>query len=249
MKIRLALVCSVSAILLGNFLVSVKAASPSGPDLPLIGDAFLATKLDKAGNIAAEAGNIREAKADYQQALAACFTDETATLGLARCAVAEGNLTTATAFYRSAIYGHHEDYDIDLLTEYILTLNQDGQGQEAVSLYNHVADLCRKGRCIRKMNLVPQNFRTDGSDYDPNVLQSMTHLIRAMNSSTSDDKRAMAEIDFAMTYEPSSSLVYFYKGVLLDPTDKMDAKAAYKKAAELGDERTAAAKERLKVLR
>lgn len=235
MNFRFTLVCSAVALLLGNSMVGVRATSPLGPDLPLIGDATLAFKLDKAGRLAAEAGNIREAKMNYQQALAACFTDETATLGLARCAVAEGDLATATAYYRSAIYGHREDYNIDLLTEYILALNQAGQGQEAVSLYNHVVDLCKKGYCVHKMEIVPPSFHLDGSDYNPADLQSMTHLMRAMNSSTSDDKRASSEIQFATTFAPSSPLVYFYKGVLLSHLSKDGASEALRQARTLDD--------------
>ncbi len=252
MKLKITLMSAAVAMLLSGIAVGADASSPLGPDLPLIGNAPLAFKLDKAGRLAAEAGNIREAKIDYQQALAACLTDETAILGLARCAVTEGDLTTAITYYRSAIYGHHEDDDIDLLTEYILVLNQAGQGQETVSLYNHVTDLCKKGRCIRKMEFVPRNFRLDGSDYDPAKLQAMTHLMRAMNSSTSDDKRAASEIQAATVFASTSPLVYFYKGLLLEllgPANNMGAKAAYQKAAELGDNKiSAAVKERLKML-
>ena len=254
MKLKLTLVCSTMAVFLGGLAVGAKATPSLGPDLPLIGNAPLAFKLDKAGKLAAEAGNIREARIDYQQALAACFTDETATLGVARCAVAEGDLTTAITCYRSAIYGHREDYDIDLLTEYILVLNQAGQGQEAVSLYNHVVDLCKKGYCVNKMEIAPQVFHLDGSDYVPARLQAMTHLIRALNSGNGEDKRILFETQKAITLAPDASIVYFYKGVLLSDTDKSGAKAAFQqaldKAAEAGDNKTATTvKERLKVLR
>ena len=130
MKLKTILVYSAMAALLGGSMAGVKAGSLLGPDLPLIGDAALASKLVKAGNTAAAAGNIREANMDYQQALAACFTYENATLGLARCVAAEGDFTTAATYYRSAVYGHFEDDNIDLLTEYILVLNQASQGQE-----------------------------------------------------------------------------------------------------------------------
>lgn len=235
MNFRFTLVCSAAAMLLGNSMVGVKATSPLGPDLPLIGNASLAFKLDKAGRLAAEAGNIREAKMDYQQALAACFTDETATLGLARCAVAEGDLTTAITYYRSAIYGHREDYNINLLTEYILVLNQAGQGQEAVSLYDHVVDLCKKGYCVNKMEIVPQSFGLDGSDYDPVKLQAMTHLMRAMNSSTGDDKRMLSEVQAATTLVPNSAIVYFYKGVLLSDLKKGGSTEAFRQAHDFDD--------------
>ena len=252
MKLKLALVCNAIVLLLGALAVGTNASSPLGPDLPLIGDAALASKLVKAGNTAADAGNIRQAKMDYQQALAACFTYENATLGLARCAVAEGDFITAVTYYRSAVYGHFEDDNIDLLTEYILVLNQAGQGQEAVSLYDHVADLCKKGYAVNKMDIPFPVFRLDGMDYAPAYLQAMTHLIRAVNSSNDDDKRIMSETQKAITLAPDASIVYFYKGILLSQTDKSGAKAAFQqaidKAAEAGDDKTTAAvKERLKV--
>lgn len=254
MKLKLTLACSTVAVLLGSIAAGAKADSHLGPDLPLIGNATLAFKLDKAGSLAAAMGNIREAKMDYQQALAACLTDENATLGLARCATAEGDLTAAIAYYRSAIYGHHEDDNIDKLTEYVLVLNQAGQGQEAVSLYNHIIDLCKKGYCVNRMEIAPQTFRLDGSDYVPARLQAMTHLIRAMNFGNGDDKRIMSEMRKAVTLAPDASIVYFYKGILLSQADKSGAKAALQqaidKAAELGDDKTAAAaRERLKGLR
>ncbi len=235
MKIKPTLMYGAVTMLLSGLVAGANADQRLGSDLPLIGNATLAFKLDKAGSLAAEAGNIREAKMDYQQALAACLTDETATLGLARCAVAEGNLTTAITYYRSAVYGHREDYNIDLLTEYILVLNQAGQGQEAVSIYNHVVGLCKKGRCVNKMEIAPQVFRLDGSDYDPIELQAMTHLMRAMNSSTSDDKRASSEILSATTFAPTSPLVYFYKGVLLSHLSKDGAAEALQQARGLDD--------------
>ncbi len=225
MKPKLTLICSVGAVLFASFSPAAKAGSRLGPDLPLIGDANLAFKLDKAGSIAAEAGNLQEAKTDYQQALAACLTDEIATLGLARCAVAEGDFTTAIGYYRSAVYGHHEDDDIDLLTEYILVLNQANQGPEAVSLYNHVADLCKKGYAVNKIEAPLPVFHTDGSDYNPVRLQAMTHLIRAINSSNGDEKRVTTEIKKAtlLAPAPDTFVIQFYQRVLKDQIDKTNA--------------------------
>lgn len=204
-----------------------------GSDLPIIGDGSLAAQLVKVGNDAINAGNVSEAKANYQNALVASPFDENATIGLARCAVSEGNLKAAIGYYQSAINGHHEEDNIDIQTEYILVLTQTGDGPEAASRYNHLLELCKKGRVITPMEIAPQNFRLDGSDYAPVKLQAMVHLIRALNASNDDDKRISSEMQKAASLAPDSAIVYFYEGIFLNREHKSGAKAAFQQALSL----------------
>jgi tetratricopeptide (TPR) repeat protein len=216
--------------------VSVKATAHPISDLPPLGDIKAAGKLVQEGDAAFAVTKVQEALADYQAALAASPFYEDAEIGAARCTAAEGDYDNAIKYYCASINGHHEEDDIDEMTEYILVLVRAGQSQEAVNAYNHVVDLCKKGYSVRKMELVPQKFSPDGSDYDPDELQAMTHLMRAMNSDSEGDGQADSEIQKAITLTPDSALVYYYKGILLDREKMSGARAAFQKAAALDED-------------
>jgi len=222
-------------MLLASTAMPIKAGQHLGSDLPLLGDFMTAGRLVKAGDIAAAAGRLGEARKDYQNALAASPCYEEAELGIARCAVAEGDFKAAITDFQATLLGRDENFNIDLLTEYGLALSQGGQGQEAASVYNHVVDLCKHGRSLTKMEILPPVFRLDGSDYSPSRMQAMTHLIRALNARTLDAGRISDEMQKAVTLAPDSSLVYFYQGVLLNHMSKTGAKDAFLHALTLDD--------------
>lgn len=213
----------------------VQAEQYPGSNLPLLGDAVKALTLIRSGDIAMSAGKVHDAQSFYADALVASPGIQSATLGLARCNVLQGDFASAVGYYRSAINGRNEDKNINLLSEYALALSQAGYRQDAVTVYNHVVDLCKSGYSVAPMPVLPSTFQKNGSDYQPARMQGMLHLIRAMNTSTSDEKRIQSEIDQAADLAPSSPLVPYYKGTLLISKDRDGAKKLFQRALRLDD--------------
>jgi len=240
------LLCSVVAAILFNVVTQARADEPTTPaiantsqhigsDLPLLGDVAKAAMFVRAGNVAAAAGNVHEAKNNYRNALSVSPTLEDATLGLARCATREGDFAAAIGYYQNAIYGHQEEFNIDLLTEYVLSLIQGGDRPQAIWVYNHVVGLCKQGMSCCPMQILPPAFLKNGSDYRPARIQAMTHLIRAMNSGTSNSNRMEAELHQAAALAPNSPLVYYYQGMLLMSKDKVAARKEFERARRMDD--------------
>ena len=199
MNLKLIRLCSGMVTLLIGMATCVSARG-LGPNPPVFGDYKTACNYVVLGNAALAKGYLAEADNDYHKALEASPFDEDATLGLARCAVAKGNYQDAVTQYHKVIV-YNED-DIDLMSEYILALQQAGQIPEAVQYYNNALNLCKKGVSVVPMDIYPTTFREDGSDYDPIEMAAMTHLMRALNSSCDDQQRKSAEMEKALDLAP-----------------------------------------------
>ena len=202
-----------------------------GPGLPALGDSSAAAKYVYVWNIALSNGNLVEAQTDYQAALKASPFNEDATIGLARCSAAEGDYADALSKYQSVI-DHNKD-DIDWITEYVLVLQQAGSIPKAIFYYNHALDLCKRGLSAVPMDIYPSNFNPDGSDYNATELAAMSHIMRALNASNDDMIQKTSEIEKAQELAPQSSIVYFYRGVLLQDSKKPGARQAFKEALAL----------------
>jgi hypothetical protein len=116
--------------------------------------------------------------------------------------------------YRNVVTRDSPQFDIDLLTEYVLVLQKAGQIGEAITYYNRALDLSVKGYSGVRMETFPADFRSDGSDYDPAEMTAVTHLMRALNSSDDDAGRISSERLMALAAAPDSPIVRIYDSIL-----------------------------------
>ena len=228
--------------------------------------------LVKLGDGAAKIGDWPVAENDYRQALetspAHGLGCQLALYGLIACCRATGDTTKGLEYSRQAIYRHgsaaegFSENDAEKLMPFALLLNKTGQSAEAMSVYNHAAYLLdyedsqyHGGQPTLKV-LLPEialsNARPDQVQYTPEHLQALADTALAHEEiGLENDQKAIAHMKEAVKLFPDSATVQYYRGeVLLGPANSAEAKAAYQKATELGDDRTAAAaKERLAALR
>jgi len=225
-------------------------------------------ELIKAGKEAAAHGAWQEARSNYQQVLAVEPSNQDAIYGMAKCAGAAGDVESEIKYFRIAIYAHDASQygtlspnsfrggDPDKLMTYVLLLSQTGQDQESLFVYHRAADLLNyeQGRPILKV-LLPElvAVRTLPAQvrYTPERLQALAETALAHEEmGFGSDKEALAHLREAVKLYPDSPVTNYYLGEGLLGTDDPGAKAAYQKAAQLGDDQTiAAANERIKTCR
>ncbi len=145
---------------------------------------------------------------------------------------------------------------------FALLLNQLGQTDEAVFVYNHAVYALdyqgsddNSGKPTLKV-LLPEIVAADPA---PDQLQYMSERLQALADTAlaheetgfGSNKEAVAHMQEAVKLFPESPVTNYYLGEIQSRAGgNAEAKAAYQKAAKLGDARTvAAAKERLSDLR
>ena len=222
------------------------------------------SKLVRTGDEFAMHGAWQEARRNYQEVLTLEPTNDSAIYGLARCAGAVGDVKSEIGYFRRVIYAHDPSHhaivsgesfqggDPDKLMEYVVLLSQTGQDQEALFVYRRAADLLNyeNERPILKVllpELVAERTLPAQVRYTPERLQALAKTAMAHEESGHGyTKEALAHIREAVKLYPDSPVTNYYLGEELLGTDDRGAKAAYQKAAELGDDHTlAAAKERI----
>ena len=231
---------------------------PGGGDLQSrIGPSF---KLSQSGDEAAKNEDWQTARSKYQDALNLWPENPLAIYGLAKCAELDGDTTAAIGYYRKAIYYQgpkvastipndgFQTNDVSRLMEYALLLSQTHQEIEAQKVYKRAAHLLNyqdsqfnNGKPFLKVLLPEFGTAPHQIAYTPQRLQAMAHVTLSLYSSWFDGKIAMPEIQKALQLYPNSAVVYYYQGELLLAKDHDGAKAAYQKAAQLGDDQTQAA--------
>ena len=222
--------------------------------------------LVKSGDEDAKVGNWTTAENNYQQALetspAHGLGCQLALYGLIACCRATGDTTKGLEYSRQAIYRHgsaaegFSENDAEKLIPFALLLNKTGQSAEAMSVYNHAAYLLdyedsqyHGGQPTLKV-LFPEVVMGEALPaqvpYTPEHLQALVDTVLAYGERGPDSKKeGLAHMKEAVTLYPDSAAVHYYLGEAL-PSRTPEQKAAYQKAAELGDDATAAAaKERL----
>lgn len=220
--------------------------------------------LAKQGDAAAKGSNWAGAQTYYQQALDLWPDNSLALYGLGRCADAAGDTARAVSYYRMATYADnspHTKYntqtnDVTRLMEFVLLLNRAGQEPEARAVYHRAAHLLNYrdadtngGKPYLKILLPEFDNRPNAIPYTPQRLQAMVRVAISIEAGAFGGKDALPQVQEAVRLYPDSPITYFYLGEQLHLMQKKEAKAAYAKAAALGDEEIgAAAQEVMKVL-
>ena len=215
-----------------------------------------------------KAGNAQAAISSYKEALRISPDNGLAYRLMAEAYAATGKLDEASqAFHKFLVEGFGPEagnggvVDVaDEWAEYALVLVKTNQPAEAVRCYNHAAYLLdyedsqyHNGEPTLKV-LLPEVAMEPTSPeqvpYTPEHLQALADTVLSHEEMGFGSlKEAMAHVKEAVKLCPDSAVTHYYLGEAF-PTRTPEQKAAYQKAAELGDERTAAAaKERLKVFR
>jgi tetratricopeptide (TPR) repeat protein len=235
------------------------------------------TALTEAGNKAYDAilhgenllksGHATDAVAEFQNALVYVPDDGLAYQRLAEAYTTAGKLDQASrAFHKVLVEGFGPGVgngvggNADVWAEYSLVLIKTNRPAEAIQMYNRAAYLLdyedsqyHDGNPTLKV-LLPEvvlgNALPGQVQYTPEHLQALADTALAHEEiGLETGKEAIAHMKEAVTLYPTSAVTYYYLGEVL-PSRTLEQKAAYQKAAELGDDRTAAAaKERLAVLR
>jgi tetratricopeptide (TPR) repeat protein len=225
----------------------------------------------RIGEAESKKGNWTAAMDNYHKALN-LWPDSREALYLAtEAAVALGDTTLAARYCRAAVHTDNpfnygaipddgfQENDIKRLMQFALLLNQVGQTAEAMSLYNRAAYLrdyqdsqFHGGKPYLKVllpELVEERLLPEQVRYTPERLQALADTALAHEElGFGSDKEALAHMQEAVKLFPESPVTHFYLGEALSRKDPRAAKAAYRKAAELGDAGTrAAANDRLGV--
>lgn len=218
------------------------------------------------GEALMKAGNLDGAVDAFQQMIAYDPNDGLAYRRMAEAYAAAGRLPEASrAFHKFLVEGFGPGTnggvgdDADEWAEYALVLVKTGQPTEAIRCYNHAASLLdfedsenHGGKPFLKV-LFPEVVMDDALPaqvaYTPERLQALADAVLAHEEmGFGSSKEAMAHMQEAVKLYPNSAVTHYYLGEAL-PSRSPEQKAAYQKAAELGDDATAAAaKERLAVL-
>jgi hypothetical protein len=217
-------------------------------------------ELSKTGDSYAAHGAWKDAGSYYQQALDKWANNQDALYGMAKYIHLTGNTAKEIEYYRSAIYlDTPKGKDIQesspkRLMEFAILLAQSKQIDEGLFIYHYAAANLnyRDGKQNLKVllpELVEERLLPEQVRYTPERLQALADTALAHEElGFGSDKEALAHMQEAVKLFPESPVTHFYLGEALSRKDPRAAKAAYRKAAELGDAGTrAAANDRLGV--
>ncbi len=229
-----------------------------------------AFNLVKTGDAFAQSGDWRNAQSQYQQALGLSpehgLGHQLALYGLIAYCRATGDTAKGLDYSRQAIYHHGSaaegffENNTEKLMQFALLLNKTGQSAEATTVYNHAAyaldyqDSQYNGGKPHLKVLLPE---VTVAPTLPTQVQYTSERLQALADTAlahedmgfGSNKEAMTHMQEAVKLYPDSAVTHYYLGEAF-PSRTPEQKAAYQKAAELGDDRTiAAAKERLGISR
>lgn len=144
--------------------------------------------LAQKGEKEANQGDWTQAAVDYQQALALCPGEQTASYGLGEHAQAEGDIQSAIDYYRQAIYDYADakppalppfgESNAFRVMEYAILLSQAGQQEEAIRVYNRGAYLSNYTGGYPRPRLPLPEFGTETGQlaYTPQRLQALADV-------------------------------------------------------------------------
>lgn len=217
------------------------------------------------GEALTQAGDLDAAIDAFQQMIASKPDDGLAYRRLAEAYVADGKLPQASqALHKLLVEGFGPGISVgaggaDVWAEYALVLAKTNQPVEAAQMYNHAAYLLdyedsdsHGGQPTLKVLLPELAIKPTSPEqvsYTLEHLQALADTVLAHEEmGLEHGQEAVAHAREAVTLYPESAVTHYYLGDVI-PLRTPEQKAAYQKAAELGDARTAAAaKERLAVL-
>jgi len=227
-----------SMVLLFMGVVALDASIPvPTSSLPALGDVKSANIAVIAGYEALSKGDTKTAHADFDRAYHLSPNYVLASVGLARCAVAQKDYKNAAKYYQAAVGQYSAvsqySYDADVVGEYALVLQKLRDTPNAVHYYNQVVLLCSEKHIVVDMDILPKSYKSDGSDYVEGDAAGVLHCVRAVDSNPGDIDRQDKEIAEAIKATPKLSIVYYYQGVLLELSHRPGAEQAYRKALAL----------------
>ena len=211
--------------------------------------------INESGSVAqkgddeAAKGDWANALADYQQALTLSPNNETAAYGMAAYSLTTNDTQAAIGYYRRAIYDYagtvppalprFHEINAFRLMEYAILLSQTGQQEEAISAYQHGAQLLNYMDGHPRLKLPLPDFGTGTGQiaYTPQRLQALADIGWADDHIDFDRQGAKARLQEAMTLFPDSPVPCFY-WARYEATYSHDRKAAdtdFDKAAHLGN--------------
>ena len=215
--------------------------------------------LTKQGDDSARHLLWKKAGHEYSQALSLWPGNKAALYGLAKCSQATGDKAKAVAYYRKAIYSNTStdsgfgEGNVGRLMEYAILLASAGQEAEALLVYNHAAysldyrDSESQGGkpklAVLLPELTPEPTLPDQVRYTPERLQALAEVAIAHEvAAFGSNKEAIAHMQEAVRLYPNSPVTNYYLGeVQFRAGGSAEAKAAYQKAARMGDDQVAAA--------
>jgi|GEM_PF-5745506 tetratricopeptide (TPR) repeat protein len=222
------------------FLIGVGAFMLAAPpqlsaSMPIIGDTATAHQWMDQGNAFAKNGDWKSAKVAFTNALEACDYDQPR-IALARADYALGDYQDAAAFYKILVE-HEPDIEmqgiteIDVRTEYAIDLQRLGDVQGALTSYNAAVGVVRARYRQSKETIDLPTFRSDGSNYDPVLMEGMAHVIKAL-AWHGYNAKVLSEARTALAVAPNSAVVYGYAQPLVEKAIA-DAASEAKQLAQL----------------
>lgn len=215
------------------------------------------------GEALMKAGDLNGAVGAFQEVIAYMPNDGLAYQRMAEAYAAAGKLPEASwAFHKFLVEGFGPGTNGGVgdnateWAEYAVVLGKTGQPAEAIRCYNHAASLLdfedsenHGGKPHLKVvfpELAAEPTSPEQVGYTPERLQALADSLLAYEQQGFwSDKEVLAHAQEAAKLYPASAVTHYYLGEVLPPSSP-DKKAAYQKAAELGNNATvAAAKERL----
>jgi tetratricopeptide (TPR) repeat protein len=202
-----------------------------------------------------KSGDATKAQIVFRQALTLQPNDEPAQLGLAEVYTTEGQIYKAITTYRNLVYnvagstgGGSVETDPSVLMRFALLLQQTGQMQEAVSVYNRgINFLDFDDNELRKSTPVSLPQFGEGVDqepYSPQELESMANLALFVDTFGHEgygDPEPLTHLQKALAIAPDSAAANYYMGKYLYGKNDTGAKAYLQKAIQLGDDQIVAA--------
>jgi len=206
-------------------------------------------EISKQGDAEAKSGDWQAAISHYQEAVKIWPENRTALYGLGQYADAAGDTARAIEYYRAGIYenpsqgsdGWREGNVVPLM-EYAILLSKAGQEQEALVVYQRAVNLLNYEDGKQNLDVLLPDFGPGDRSYTPKLLQAMAHVAVAHGKEGFDNELALSHIQQAIALAPASPIPYFYRGHLaIFRGEFKGAKAAFAKAAQMGDAQVAAA--------
>lgn len=207
------------------------------------------------GELLLKAGKPQEAIAAFQESIGYDRINGLAFQLLAESYAATGQLDKAVDTYRTVMYnwiapgvGSSQGNEISVVMDFALLLLKTKNIEEAIVWYNHGADLMNpsglnaQGNPNTKVRFprFGTNKQIGEISYTPQRLQALAYVALATTESNMNGQKAStAHFQEAIRLYPESPIPYFFLGEYGSPQD--DDKAAYAKAAQLGDDKVKAA--------
>ncbi len=202
------------------------------------GDAFL------------KAGKAEAARHCYELAIDYVPNDAVALQRIAKAYAIEGKVTEASQAYHKLFYEAKWQTvggSPTVYLEYAVILAKTGKPAEAVMFYQEGTRRVnymdgKQNLKVLLPELVAERILPDQVRYTPEHLQALAETAIAHEElGFGSNKEALAHLQEAVKLFPDSPVTHYYLGDALRIKDHIRAKAAYEKAARLGDDQTQAA--------